>query len=141
MQKIGMLLIAVMVISIGLLSGCTDQQVEQDDERAEITVINEFGDIDVHIRVQAYGKDDDSFDKSQTIVVGYGETEIVWFDTPRTLSNGDFSGYSVAFTAVYRYDQSVSRTKNVGDWFSGGFQSTFTVHGIPPNMEVEERSG
>lgn len=141
MHKNEMLLITVIVISIGLLSGCTDQQVEQDDERAEITVINEFGDIDVHIRVQAYGSEGDSFDKSQTIVVGYGETEIVLFDTPRTLSNGDFSGYSVAFTAVYRYDQSVSRTKNVGTWFSGGFKSIFTVHGSPPNMEVEHQSG
>lgn len=141
MQKNGMLLIVVMLVSIGLLSGCIEQRAEngdnEEDQKARITVINHFtGDVTGHIRVEAYSEDD-SYDASQTVTVKSGETKIVWFDTPESLYRAN---YYPTFTAVYVYDHTVTDTVSGWCYGHGTFHATFMVRGSPPNIEVEHQS-
>ena len=138
MRKIGMMLIAIMVVSIGLLSGCTEQQSEY---KMEINIENQFSqNIEGSIEITAHGiegePEDRTFLITKQVTIESGETKSISFDIPEPVSNQRFRVIFSAESGGYMSD-SVSKAYYFFEPTGSQWLFKFKVYGTPPSMTVE----
>ena len=138
MRKIGMLLVALMLISIGFLSGCTEKQSEY---KMEINIENQFSqNIEGSIEITAYGIEGEPEDRTFLITkqayIESGETESISFDIPKSVSNQRFRVNFSAESGGYMFD-SVSKAYYFFEPTGSQWLFNFKVYGTPPSMTVE----
>jgi hypothetical protein len=135
MKKIAILLIVLMMVCVGFLSGCTE--TTSDQKRAEYKIINNFsglinGTIEIHGYKNINPEGEIIYSASQAINVNDGETKSYWFEVPE---NVNAKSYTFGCTV---FDES-----GISDTFLGGayvlipFTATFRITGTPPIIKVE----
>ena len=138
MQRNGLLLIGLLIISIGFLAGCTSEQPEY---KMNINVENQFSqDIEGFIEITAHGVEGGPEDRTFLITkqasIESGETESVSFDIPESVSNHRFRVNFSAESGGYMSD-SISKAYYFFESAGSQWLFRFKVYGTPPSMIVE----
>ena len=138
MQRNGLLLIGLIIISIGFLAGCTSEQPEY---KMNINVENQFSqDIEGFIEITAHGveggPEDRTFLITKQVSIESGETESVSFDIPESVSNQRFRVNFSAESGGYMSD-SVSKAYYFFGSTGSQWLFRFKVYGTPPSMTIE----